>query len=97
MRCLLRSAGDVKECTEFSGGGGNPSENQQMPKNYMPPSQGYENMPPEGKMEPPEGMMPPQEEAAPPEETSPLPEESPQSLFDQLKNFLANISALIRF
>ena len=87
----------IKECTEFSGGGGNSSENQQMPKNYMPPSQGYENMPPEGIMEPPEGMMPPQEEAAPPEETSPLPEESPQSLFDQLKNFLANISALIRF
>ena len=91
MRCLLRPAGDVKECTEFSGGGGNPSENQQMPKNYMPPSQGYENMPPEGIMEPPEGMAPPQEEVAP------SPEESPQSLFDQLKNFLANISALIRF
>lgn len=66
----------------------------------MPPG---EMMPPEHMMPPPEEMMPPPEETIPapqepapaPEEIKPSVEEAPQSLFNQLRNFLAGLISVV--
>lgn len=67
---------------------------------FIPPEGIEQFIPPEGFIIPPEGFeqfIPPEEIISPPEEFVPPPEEAPQSLFYQLKSFLAGLISVIGF